>query len=102
MCWAQQPRANCLVITNSKQEQHKHKDKNEYIYDKAKWTVIQIIIQFNSIYLRAILTAQRPITKRARVEKKKYIHTNNIQKQDNNNNNNNNNNNSINTSKSKK
>jgi hypothetical protein len=29
-----------------------------------------IIIQFNSIYLRANLTAQRPITMRARVEKK--------------------------------
>jgi hypothetical protein len=28
-------------------------------------------IQFNSIYLRANLTAQRPNTKRARVEKKK-------------------------------
>jgi hypothetical protein len=51
-----------------------------------------VIIQFNSIYLRANLTAQRPITKRARVEKKKYIHTNKILKKSNNNNN------SINTS----
>jgi hypothetical protein len=32
------------------------------------------IIQFNSIYLRANLTAERPITKWARVEKRK-IHT---------------------------
>jgi hypothetical protein len=31
-------------------------------------------VKFNSTYLRANLTAQRPITKRARVEKKK-IHT---------------------------
>jgi hypothetical protein len=30
------------------------------------------LVQFNSIYLRANLTAQRPITKRARVEKKKH------------------------------
>jgi hypothetical protein len=36
-------------------------------------------IQFN-FYLSANLTAQRPITKRARVEKKKYTHTNKIQK----------------------
>jgi hypothetical protein len=48
-------------------------------------STIIIIIQFNSIYLRANLTAQRPITKKARVEKK--IHTNKILKQSNNNNN---------------
>jgi hypothetical protein len=45
-------------------------------------TTTTTIIQsnFNSIpfiYLRADLTAQRPITKRARVEKKKHTHTNN-------------------------
>jgi hypothetical protein len=57
----------------------------------------------NSIYLRANLTAQRPITKRERVEKK---HTyKQKQKQGNsnsNNNNNNNNNNFIKTNKSEK
>jgi hypothetical protein len=60
-----------------------------------------IIIQFNSIlfYLRANLRAQRPITKRARVEKK-HTHRNKKQKQENNNNNNNNN--SIKTNKSEK
>jgi hypothetical protein len=50
----------------------------------------QHIIQFNSvhfIYLRANLTAKRPITKRARIEKKKKnTHTNREQKQGNGNN----------------
>jgi hypothetical protein len=35
-----------------------------------------IIIKLNSIYLRANLTAKRPITKRARVEKKIIIISN--------------------------
>jgi hypothetical protein len=47
--------------------------------------MMTIIIQLFSIYLRANLTAQQPITKRVRVEKK----PNKIQKQGNNNNNNN-------------
>jgi hypothetical protein len=37
--------------------------------------IIIIIIQF--IYLRANLTAHRPITKRARVEKKKHTYKQN-------------------------
>jgi hypothetical protein len=37
--------------------------------------IIILIITLNSIYLRANLTVQRPITKRARVEKKKNTHT---------------------------
>jgi hypothetical protein len=44
-------------------------------------------IQFSSIYLHADLTAQRPITKRARVEMKKNPLIQTIQKKGNNNNN---------------
>jgi hypothetical protein len=55
--------------------------------------MVIIIIKFNSIYLLANLTALRPITTRARLELRKYIHTNKTQKQGNNNNNNYNNNN---------
>jgi hypothetical protein len=52
---------------------------------------IIIIIQFNSIYLRANLTAQRPITKRTGIrEEKTHTYKENT-KQGNNNNNNNNN-----------
>jgi hypothetical protein len=42
--------------------------------------MMMILIQF---ILRANLAAQRPITKRARVENKKHTHTNKIQKQEN-------------------
>jgi hypothetical protein len=47
--------------------------------------IIIMIIQLNSIliYLRANLTAQRPITKLARVKKINITHTNKIQKQGN-------------------
>jgi hypothetical protein len=43
------------------------------------------------MYLLVNLTAQKPVTKRARVEKREHTYTNKIQKQGNNNNNNNNN-----------
>jgi hypothetical protein len=42
---------------------------------KGQLIIIIIIIIIKCIYLRANLTAQRPITKRARVEKKKHTHT---------------------------
>jgi hypothetical protein len=60
---------------------------------------VVISIQF---YLCASLTAQRPITKRARVEKNTHTHTKQKQGNVNNNNNNNNTNNSIKTNKGEK
>jgi hypothetical protein len=59
-----------------------------------------IQFQFDSIYLRANLTAQRPIRKLAPVEKKKHTHTNKIQTQGDDDSNNNYN--SIDTDKSVK